>query len=79
MPVVYVLKSLNHNKFYTGSTFDIKRRLIEHNNGKSIYTKRFMPWKVIYTEECVKILDARKREKYLKTSAGRRFLKSIPR
>lgn len=50
MPFVYILKSINNNKFYVGSTTDIDRRIIEHNRGYTTYKKRYMPWKVIYFE-----------------------------
>ncbi|MFA6251771.1 MAG: GIY-YIG nuclease family protein [Candidatus Paceibacterota bacterium] len=78
MPFVYILKSINHEKFYVGSTTDIDRRIFEHNSGSTTYTKRYMPWKVIYTEKYVNLSEARKREKYLKSSAGRKFTKTIP-
>jgi putative endonuclease len=81
MSYVYILKSLNHKKLYVGSTNNLERRLSEHNNGFSFYTKRYKPWSVIYLEEYRDINDARKRERYLKSSAGRRFIKknvSIP-
>jgi putative endonuclease len=59
-----------------GSTVDIKRRLYEHNySGKSVYTKRYRPWIIIYQEEYNNLMEARKREKYLKSAAGRRFIK----
>jgi len=75
MPFVYILKSPKFHKFYVGSTDNLERRLSEHNSGLSFYTKRFMPWHVIYKEEFVNLSDARKREKYLKSAAGRRFIK----
>lgn len=74
---VYVLKSEIAEKSYTGSTDDLKRRLDEHNSGKSTYTSRYKPWKIIYTENFPTILEARSREKYLKTRAGRMFLKNV--
>ena len=78
MSFVYILKSINNLKFYVGSTTDLNRRIAEHNSGKTIYTKKYMPWKIIYTEEYSNLSDARKREKYLKSSAGRKFSKTIP-
>ena len=58
-------------------TNDLERRLSEHNSGKSIYTNKFKPWKIIYTEEYGTIEEARDKEKYYKTSAGRIQLKKI--
>ena len=74
---VYILKSLNFEKAYVGMTNDLERRLSEHNSGKSIYTNKFKPWKIIYTEEYGTIEEARDKEKYYKTSAGRIQLKKI--
>ena len=78
MSFVYILKSINNEKFYVGSTTDIKRRILEHNRGCTVYTKRYMPWKIIYTENYVNLSEARKREKYLKSASGRKFTKTIP-
>lgn len=75
MAWVYILKSVSRQKTYVGSTTDLMRRLEEHNSGKHTYTKRYCPWVVVYTEEIVSLPDARAREKYLKSAAGRRFIK----
>ena len=71
---VYILKSLKDGARYVGMSEDINRRLHEHNNGKNRYTKGHMPWKIIYHEEFETWAEARVREKYFKTSAGRRYL-----
>jgi putative endonuclease len=73
----YVLKSEVAEKSYVGSTNDLDRRLSEHNNGKSIYTSRYKPWKLIYKEEFPTPEEARLREKYLKSKSGRKFLKNV--
>lgn len=64
-------------KSYVGMTDDLKRRVVEHNSGKSIYTKKFLPWEIIHTEEYETRQEARKREKYMKSASGRRFLKQF--
>lgn len=73
----YVLKSDIANKSYVGITDSTKRRLKEHNSGKHFYTKRYLPWKVIHEEKFDNFADARLREKFLKSTTGRRFLKKI--
>jgi putative endonuclease len=76
MPFVYILKSLGFSKTYTGSTDrSLEIRLSEHNLGYSPFTSKFKPWKLIYFEEYKELAEARKREKYLKTATGRRFIK----
>jgi putative endonuclease len=71
---VYVLQSLADSTFYTGMTESLDRRLEEHNSGKSKFTSGHMPWKLIYFEEVMDFIEGRKREKYLKSAAGRRFI-----
>lgn len=75
--VVYVLKSRIARKSYVGLTDNVARRLKEHNSGKHFYTKRYMPWEVIYQEKFANFREARSREKYLKSTSGRRFLKKL--
>lgn len=72
---IYCLESLKNKELYIGFTKDLKKRLKEHNQGLNFSTKRYIPWKVIYYEGCVEESDARRREKYLKTTQGGRLLK----
>jgi putative endonuclease len=76
MKYVYVLQSENDNKFYTGSTKDLKKRISEHMNGRVKSTKDRLPMKLIYYEACIDEKDARAREKYLKSGMGKRYLKN---
>jgi len=71
----YILESKTYNELYIGYTNDLKKRLEEHNHGKNISTKRYAPWNLIYYEACTNKQDATRREKYLKTTQGRRFTK----
>ena len=73
---VYVLKSEKDNNFYIGFTKNIIRRLEEHNSGKVISTKNRKPLKLVYWEGCLNQTDATKREKYLKSSWGKRYIKN---
>ena len=76
--IVYVLLSKVTRKSYVGFTDNLNRRIKEHNNGKSLYTRNFAPWKIVYTEEVDGYTEARIREKYLKSASGRkRVLKKI--
>ena len=71
---VYMLKC-NDGSYYAGHTDDINRRLKEHNDGKSTFTKRHIPWKVFHMETFDTEYESIKREKYLKSAAGRRWMK----
>jgi predicted GIY-YIG superfamily endonuclease len=74
MITVYVLKSVKSDIFYTGMTKDLENRIMEHNSGKSKFTSGHVPWLVIYTEEHRDWNEARVREKYLKSTSGKRWL-----
>jgi len=73
---VYVLRSLKDGLLYTGCSGDLKKRLDEHNKGYVEATKNRYPFEMIYYEACMSKYDAYRREKYLKTNYGRRYIKS---
>jgi len=72
----YVLRSKKDNKLYTGFTNDLRKRLAEHNDGKSKYTKGKGPFVVIYYEACLSKERALLRELYLKSGMGKRYIKN---
>ena len=72
---VYCLQSEKFDELYFGYTNDLKRRFKEHNQKLNFSTKRYAPWKIIYYEACLNENDAKRREKYLKTSTGRRMFR----
>lgn len=74
MFTVYVLKDVS-GKLYKGVTNDIRRRLKEHRRGRTVTTSRMNNVQLIYSEEYDNFEEARKRELYLKSAAGRKFLK----
>ncbi len=73
---VYVLQSLKDKQFYVGYTNDLKSRIKEHNNGRVISTRGRRPLKLVYYEACLNQQDATRREKYLKTAWGKRYIKN---
>ncbi|MFA5933630.1 MAG: GIY-YIG nuclease family protein [Candidatus Paceibacterota bacterium] len=72
----YILKSKKDGKKYTGFTKDLRKRLEQHNAGKSTYTKGRGPFQLIYYEACLMEKEARSRELYLKSGMGKRYLKN---
>lgn len=72
---VYVLRSLADGNFYTGYTNDLRRRLTEHEAGQVQSTKSRLPIELVYYEASHSQVDATKREKYLKTAWGKRYIK----
>ena len=73
---VYIIQN-EKRELYKGYTEDLKRRIIEHNNGRTKTTRKSKQWKLIYSETYNERDEAIQREKYFKTSAGRRFLKKV--
>jgi len=71
---VYVLESSMDKERYTGYTNNLKRRIGEHKKGINFSTKFRLPFKLVYFEGCLNRIDAQRREKYLKTTQGRRFI-----
>ena len=74
---IYIILSLSHSTRYIGSTDNIEKRLKEHNRGRVRYTKGRRPWQLIYSERFVTLSLARKREIYLKSGQGRKFIDNI--
>ena len=70
----YILESLQDGKRYAGRTSDLRKRLKEHNSGKSFSTRPRLPFKLIYCEVCLNKEDAERREHFFKQTKGRRFI-----
>ena len=75
MYYVYILQSIKDNKFYIGSTADLKRRVNEHEQGKVSSTRHRLPIKLICYEAYSKKDQGLRREKFLKSSDGRKDIK----
>ena len=74
MKFVYIIQSETYaDKFYTGITDDVEKRLIEHYSGKSSHTSKFKPWKLISYTAFTDEHKAFEFEKYLKSGSGRAF------
>lgn len=72
---VYILQN-PEGLLYTGCTYNLRGRMIEHFQGKSFHTKDRGPYKLVYYEACLNSKDAYSREKYLKSGAGKRYIKN---
>jgi putative endonuclease len=73
---VYVLRSEVDGNFYTGSTPGLKRRFREHCDGKVASTRARRPLKPVYYEASLSKEDAIRRERYVKTGMGKRYLRN---
>jgi putative endonuclease len=72
----YVLESSKDGQWYTGCTGNFRKRLQQHTMGQVTSTKNRTPLRLIYCEVCIEQEDAFRREKYLKTGMGKRYLKN---
>jgi len=73
----YVLRSLKDKIFYVGFTINLQNRMQQqHNNGLVKPTKHRVPLELVYWEGCLNQQDATRREKYLKTAWGKRYIKN---
>ena len=73
---VYIIRSINFpDQEYTGATADLKRRLPEHNAGKSAHTSKFKPWRLVWYCAFPDKYKALEFEKSLKSHSGRAFAK----
>lgn len=79
MYTVYVIHNGISDKIYIGQTADIEERLRQHNDktfDKRSFTKLNAGlWKLVYSEKFETRTEALKREKELKSSRGRDFIR----
>jgi predicted GIY-YIG superfamily endonuclease len=76
MHYVYLLESETFGgPRYIGLTTDLKKRLADHNAGKSRHTSKYMPWKLVTYVAFSDIEKARAFERYLKSGSGHAFAK----
>ncbi|MDP2676711.1 MAG: GIY-YIG nuclease family protein [bacterium] len=71
---VYFLK-LKNDDLYKGITDDLKRRFDEHKQGRVKSTRNYLPVSLVGYEAYLLKSDAIRREKFLKTTEGRRLLR----
>ena len=72
---IYILKSAKDGHIYIGSTSDLKERLKNHNQGRVRSTKSRRPFELVYNEQFCSVTEARKRENFLKSGQGRKWLR----
>ena len=75
----YILRSQKDKKFYIGSSGDLKKRFLEHQNGKVQSTKSRRPLQLIFYEAFISKDDATRREHYFKSSKGKSSLRMMLR
>ena len=79
MCVTYILYSERIDVYYVGSTSDFEDRLRRHNSGRSTYTKRGIPWIVVYQKEYETKSEAYQAELYIKSQKSRKYIEELIR
>ena len=77
MAFTYILFSARINSYYVGSTQDLTDRLKRHNSGRSTYTKRGVPWILVYKKEYSTKSEAYQTELYIKSQKSRKFIEEL--
>ncbi|MBS1575526.1 MAG: GIY-YIG nuclease family protein [Bacteroidetes bacterium] len=77
MFIVYAISSHKRNYIYVGLTNNIERRFNQHQEGLNKTTKPYRPFILFHIESFFSRIEARKREKYLKSGAGKEYLRQV--
>jgi putative endonuclease len=71
---VYIIRSISYpEQQYVGATADLRRRLLDHDAGKSAHTSKFKPWQLVWYCAFSDKYKALAFEKHLKSGSGRAF------
>lgn len=74
---VYILLNDAKTRTYTGVADDVNKRLAKHNAGKIASSRPYRPYKIIHTESFATLSEARQKEKFYKSTTGRRRLREM--
>lgn len=74
MYYVYILQSSKSGILYYGYTDNLRKRLNEHNNGKSTFTKGHLPWRLVWYCGFETKQKAKDFELYIKSGSGKAFV-----
>ena len=77
MYFVYILRSKKTGRYYVGQTSNLERRLSFHNAGREKYTRRGVPWEVVFSEEFTSRSAARKCEDFIKKQKSTVFIEKV--
>lgn len=71
---MYILKNPVTNRYYIGSTNNLERRLKQHLSGLTRTTRILRINELVYKEEYNTLLEARLREKKLKSYKSKKYI-----
>jgi len=75
MYYVYILLNEEKTRTYTGVAEDVNERLAVHNAGRVKSSSPYRPYEIIHTESFETLIEARQKEKFYKSTTGRRRIK----
>ena len=70
----YIIYSKTINKFYVGHTHNLDLRILRHNSGWGRFSKRGIPWELVYSEKFETKTEAMKRENEIKKKKSRKYI-----
>jgi putative endonuclease len=74
---VYILYSVDHDKYYVGQSSDIESRVKRHNEGLNVSTKPYRPWVLALVIEKRSRAEAMELERKLKNLSKQRIIAFI--
>ncbi|HUH35730.1 MAG TPA: GIY-YIG nuclease family protein [Moheibacter sp.] len=74
---IYIIYSTQLDLYYVGQTNNLERRLLDHRNSRSNYTKRAKDWILVYFESFESRSDALRREKEIKAKKSRKYIEYL--
>ncbi|WP_354506001.1 GIY-YIG nuclease family protein [Moheibacter stercoris] len=74
---VYILYSKSLDKYYVGQTQDLTKRMEDHLNSRSPYTKSSKDWKLVYQEEFSSRKKSLSREREIKSNESRKYMEYL--
>ena len=77
MYYLYILLNEAKTRTYTGVADDVDKRLVLHNAGRVKASRPYRPYKIIHTESFETLKGARQKEKFYKSTTGRRRIKEM--
>ena len=77
MHYAYILLNETRTRTYTGVTDDVDKRLTEHNAGRVRSSSPYRPYEIVHIESFKTMSEARHKEKFYKSTTGRRKLKKM--
>jgi len=77
MHYLYILLNEAKTRTYTGVADDVNKRLAVHNAGRVKASRPYIPYHIIHTESFETLKEARQKERFYKSTTGRRRIKEM--